>query len=1512
MTAFTHEWYETQAVLGEGATAVVWRVLDRRSGTVLALKVLTPDAAASAPIRLAFRAEYQAMRRLAHPRLVRAHEFGTLADGRLYFTLDLVAGPALAALAPLASARARALLVDALEGLAAMHARGVLHGDLKPENLRLDAEGRLTILDFGLATRLGEHAPGVQGTPRYLAPEVVRGERLDGRADLYALGAVFYHVLAGRPPFQGEEARGLLEAILTAPLEPLAAVAPDVDPALAATIMALLARSRHDRPAGALELLEALGAAPAGLGAALPAPAFVGRAHELAWARAAFAAAPAARAVTAPAGGGKTRFLEEVLAAAQLEGHATWSGSATGAPDRAYGSLEAFAAWVADRAEHHQPGATARFVTARTQAAALTPRAARATLQAAWTEALEATGRRPIVAAFDDWDRADGPSRELLAALAAHRGGPLVAFTASEGGGDLPLPPLTAEEVGALVGSQLGTEPPARLAAALRRLTDGLPGLARATLDHLVAGGDLPREGGRWRPDRVAVEALALPPDAVAGAAHVGDLPADARTLASALALAERPITVTEAGAWLGIAEDALAEAVETLAERGLLVDVATRPRLASPALAAALADQVHDPEAARIHAALARGLTDLGDPADAPARAWHLFGAGDDARASGEAIAGARVRLAALDLDEATRLLANALVRSSEPVVLAEAFELMGDIARIEGKTEDALAAYEKALATSTDDRGRARLEVSAALALQLSGKHEAATARATVGAAAAETAGAPAEAARAHTTLARLHHFAGRPAEAAAACEAALTAARAAGELELEAEALGLLGFLRVREPGRMAEGLAMLERSLAIREARGDRLALVDAHLTLGNALVAAGRYPAAADAFARALALGRAHGGAGDDEITTLINVGQVATELGRLDEARDALDQAVRLATELDNPFLAAYARGLRGRALASVGRVADAVMDAEAALRQAEAIGSTYLEASTRAWQAAVLLAAGDAAGALDTAHEGRALARPLGDPELDTALALACADALIALGSPSVAPRHLAGLSREAPSIAARAGLVEARAALALGELPRAREAADVARRAADEAGLVPLMLELALVDGARAIAEGRPREAASQLRQAHDHALDHGLVLVAADAARLLAEVETDPAAQRLASAARAGLASAVDALPAGLRAPFAARWLAHEPLAHAPAAQAVSADAEALSVISDFGRMVTGTLRYDEVLDRVIDRVMALAGAERGMVMLVEPDGGLSGVVTRPRDAAGEAGLMAFSSTFVKTALESRESLWIADAQSDARFAAAASVMALDLRTVLCVPLQAEGEVTGLLYVDRRSVNRTFSEADLRLVEGLAGFAALAIANARRYEETRQHAAELAAAQTLGRLAGGQRGFEEVLATILRAVGSVLPAERFVLLLGDDPWPTIATDAAGAPAEADVAQAIIDEVAGAREGLIDRDPHDAVARAPRQVMAAPMVMDDDLLGALYLVRSEDARPFTPRELELLETLADHAAPALDAVATRTGLQRNVERLEGLAQGLQARLLLADDDDI
>ncbi len=278
--------FEIEARLGVGGTGAVYRALDRASGAAVAIKVLHWGSLARG--RLAREAEVLAD--LSHPGIVRYVAHGTTARGAPFLAMELVLGETLAerlAGRRLAMDRALVLARRVAEALAFAHERGVIHRDIKPDNILLEGGSieRPKILDFGLASlaydpeRLTQPSsdrltqPGlVVGTPEYMAPEQVRGSRsIDARADVFALGCVLFECLAGTVPFHAADPLAVLSKIVLDEPQPLCTLAPDVPRALELFVGRMLAKDPDRRPATAAEVAAEL-AAVADEQAAIEAP----------------------------------------------------------------------------------------------------------------------------------------------------------------------------------------------------------------------------------------------------------------------------------------------------------------------------------------------------------------------------------------------------------------------------------------------------------------------------------------------------------------------------------------------------------------------------------------------------------------------------------------------------------------------------------------------------------------------------------------------------------------------------------------------------------------------------------------------------------------------------------------------------------------------------------------------------------------------------------------------------------------------------------------------------------------------------------------------------------------------------------------------------------------------------------------------------------------------------------------------------------------------------------------
>jgi serine/threonine protein kinase len=255
--------------VGQGGMGEVYEVEHRALGRRCVLKMLHRKHAARADLAEQMRLEARVLASIHHENLVEVYDLGTSEDGRPYFVMELLRGNdlrrELGRLGPLAVPSALALTGQALLGLAAAHGAGVVHGDVKLDNLLLCEDGALRVLDFGLGVgQRAQRAAGplcVAGTPRTMAPEQCRGETIDARTDVYGVGLVLYELIAGRGPF--DDLRGDLLALRRAQLErepaPPSRLAPQrVSPSVDEAVLRAIAKDPAERFQSAREMLDAL------------------------------------------------------------------------------------------------------------------------------------------------------------------------------------------------------------------------------------------------------------------------------------------------------------------------------------------------------------------------------------------------------------------------------------------------------------------------------------------------------------------------------------------------------------------------------------------------------------------------------------------------------------------------------------------------------------------------------------------------------------------------------------------------------------------------------------------------------------------------------------------------------------------------------------------------------------------------------------------------------------------------------------------------------------------------------------------------------------------------------------------------------------------------------------------------------------------------------------------------------------------------------------------------------
>src|SRR5918999_4032772 len=237
-----------------GGMAVVYKATDEILGRSVAVKIMHPALAADPSFAQRFRGEAQNAARLSHPNIVTVYDYGESND-QLYIVMELCDGTPLRALLDrfgrLDPPTARHVTRGVAAALDHAHSKGIIHRDIKPENVLLTPDGQVKVVDFGIAKALGPQAANLTtdrpiGTVAYVAPEQISGAGVDGRVDVYALGAMTYEMLTGRPPFSGDTPQAVAAARLREPtLSP--GISPELDGAvLKAT--AAKAEARFDTP----------------------------------------------------------------------------------------------------------------------------------------------------------------------------------------------------------------------------------------------------------------------------------------------------------------------------------------------------------------------------------------------------------------------------------------------------------------------------------------------------------------------------------------------------------------------------------------------------------------------------------------------------------------------------------------------------------------------------------------------------------------------------------------------------------------------------------------------------------------------------------------------------------------------------------------------------------------------------------------------------------------------------------------------------------------------------------------------------------------------------------------------------------------------------------------------------------------------------------------------------------------------------------------------------------------
>jgi tetratricopeptide (TPR) repeat protein len=519
--------YRVIRPLARGGMASVYEVEDASTHERFALKLLTQPGLAIPR----FNREYRALSRLNHANIVRVYRFGLTDEAQPYLTMELLDGVPAQVHAKscgrpgtprrtLEVIRIVGAVADALDYL---HERSIIHRDLKSSNVLVQRDGSVKLLDFGTArlvesldqiTRHGEFI----GTFAYASPEQLTGRTVDGQADLYSLGVLFYRLLTGKRPFEAQSLHELAKMHLEKPPRPLSELAPGIPEPVAELVIRMLAKSPADRPQGAKAVVDALRAwtrsargAPSASGPSLLPARLVGRDDELALMREILAAPKDGTMVvlSGPTGSGRVRIVQQMSAEAREKGWRVYEASFPGPPG--LGALGEIARIVARSLPGSESVVEEDVLTRESSDTDPSFNSVRTRIFERIAESFVERARadnRPMGLFLHDLHKAPPLAIDALVAIRERSkalGQPIVVFTSCAEEATRPSQPLRAQfhdahhirllpirpdEMQALVASMLGLKtPPGELARRVYEASGGLPGYGEEVVRAMVQEG---------------------------------------------------------------------------------------------------------------------------------------------------------------------------------------------------------------------------------------------------------------------------------------------------------------------------------------------------------------------------------------------------------------------------------------------------------------------------------------------------------------------------------------------------------------------------------------------------------------------------------------------------------------------------------------------------------------------------------------------------------------------------------------------------------------------------------------------------------------------------------------------------------------------------------------------------------------------------------------------------------------------------------------------------------------
>ena len=1395
-----------------------------QGGRQIALKFLRAEGLNSETVEL-FKEEFRSMARLRHPNLAEVYDFGTIeGDGRHFLTMEYVKGEDL-------GRQGRAELVErfdslAVQGLRALdyiHSRGLLHNDIKPHNIMIHPPFQVKLLDFGLAHGQAESArPGLSGTLHYIAPERFGDKNVDERSDLYSLGVILYEVLTGSLPYQGKEPGQVVGAILRGEVRPPRQLNSAVPERLEAFVMALMERAPASRPASAAAALDRLNTGlaqphridtPETYASFVTSGRFVGRDRELSTlmqlatehvlAAEADDRLPRLVLLSGPSGIGKSRLLRELKHRLQLAGIRNLTGRCYedgGVPFHPFVEVLRQLARPPELPSELR-AVVDQLVPPETPAGQGQPTGPGPAERLGKKEFIRAVGESLMhmaqgvrgVVFLEDLHWSDAPGVDLLEHLVLRpgrgpwlfigslrdeeaRSAPIAALLKGLSGAARVLPvsldPLNTEQVTELLASMVPFEErPEGLARILADRTAGNPLYLEELMKALAEEGTLRRHGRAWIAESRTLDAIRLPPSlASAVVKRLSALAAGERLVVEVLAVFNRPADAKSIALASGLDEKTVEDAIEGL-NRLRLVALETEGDgrsvigLAHSRIREAIYKEIPEERRRALHRAVGVAIEEAHASSIetiVEELAHHFTAAVDRARAADFCLRAARKANALFYPQRELQFLVQALEFLPEGDT-ARRFPALRDMSWTQAND---LRDHEGAVRTGRLLRDEAR----------------------KVGDRMYEAIG-----------LRQISWSQGFMGDVRGALEngrRSLALARSAGNKEQQGFCLNVLGAIYATH-GDHARAIECFNEARSIFEPIGEIVGLINVTNNAGLNYLGQGDAGKAAELLEKVLETARKHA-MPSRYYRTLPNLGMARYETGDLQGAIRVIEEALAWGREHVYPevivqcleglgcmlmYQGRFDRALRcfeeqravmretgnrsgfpvvfdfiGTIHRDLGRLEAAKEEHREGLDVARKYDSKIQQGYLLASLAADLLEEGALRPAEDSAREALTLGRALHHERI-------CCYALCVLARSAASRndrRPLAAAIRALTRIDARllryhdrllVNLTLGRCALAAGRPQDAVREARAGLLSAEKAGMREFQWRLNVLMGDSLVAKGLPGEATSFYNAARD--IIRQTTSEIEDPA-MRKDYESDESRQTV--VARAGE-------PGGI------------PAVSESASGAAKGDpVKMLTTIYQITQIINSILDLKELLNKVMDLAIDLVGAERGLIFLYRSETDeMEMVVARNMEHQTIKDATEYSRNILKE-VGHGQAILSHDATSDDRFKEFRSVSIYHIRSLLCVPLRLKSRIIGTVYVDTRKAGVIFTEEDLKFLEAFANQAAIAIENARLYEQARQENQYLkqAVQERYGyeNIIGNSSKMREVYTLLARVTSSNLP--------------------------------------------------------------------------------------------------------------------------------------------